>query len=169
MERWLLIGALAGGLLVAAIAAWLAGRVRRRRQRASAHGRRMEAQAPAMLEAMGYTVIARHPERAVRWFVDGEPRETVLRADLLVTRGRRRYAVEVKTGGATQVEKGATRRQLLEYAVHYAVDGVLLFDADRRLLREVRFPLTHRRRRWPWFVIGLLIGAITALAWHTLG
>jgi hypothetical protein len=143
----------------------LAGRRRaRRRQRAADHGRRMEHRAPAALTRRGYRVIERHPALTVRWHVDGAPRELNLEADLLVARGGRRYVVEVKTGGATQVERRDTRRQLLEYAVHYRADGVLLYDADADSLHTVEFPLRARTRRLAWLLAGCLIGALGTLA-----
>ncbi|MCB9528466.1 MAG: hypothetical protein H6701_08745 [Myxococcales bacterium] len=160
LAPWLIAAAAVIGL---ALGLALAGRAReRRRRRAAAHGRRMEARAPAALARRGYRVIERHPALTVVWHVDGEPRELTLEADLLVARGGRRYVVEVKTGGAAQVERRDTRRQLLEYAVHYRADGVLLYDADDDTLRAVDFPLPRPARRLLWFALGLLAGVALA-------
>lgn len=163
LAPWLLVAAAAIGL---ALGLALAGRAReRRRRRAAAHGRRMEARAPAALARRGYRIIERHPALTIVWRVDGEPRELTLEADLLVARDGRRYVVEVKTGGATQVERRDTRRQLLEYAAYYRADGVLLYDADDDTLHAVDFPLARPARRLLWFALGLLAGALlTALA-----
>ena len=66
----------------------------------------------------------------------------VVRADLLVSRGARRFVAEVKTGArAPRIETAATRRQLLEYAVAYDVDGVLLVDMEEHTISEVEFPM----------------------------
>lgn len=151
--------ALLGLYLGGRLARW---RRRRVRVRASAHGRRMEERAPAALERHGYRVIERHPELIVEWWVDGEPRTLELAPDLLVARGRRRYLVEVKTGGSARPEKQETRRQLLEYAAYGPVDGVLLYDADSDRLRAVEFPLDRppgRGRLWP-LLLGLLVGLL---------
>lgn len=158
-----LLATLAIGLALGVSAA---GRLRgRRRRRAAAHGRRMERRAPAALARRGFRVIERHPALTVEYHVDGEPRSLTLEADLLVARRGRRYVVEVKTGGATQIERRDTRRQLLEYAVHYAADGVLLYDADADELHAVEFPLPAARARWPLALAGLLVGvALGALA-----
>lgn len=151
-------------IAAAALGARLTGRLRgRRRRRAAAHGRRMETRAPAALTRRGYRVIERHPALTVEYAVDGAPRELTLEADLLVARGGRRYVVEVKTGGATQVERRDTRRQLLEYAVHYDADGVLLYDADADALHTVEFPLPTARARWPLALAALLIGLALGL------
>ncbi len=161
-------GALAAALLVLiaglALGARLAGRLRgRRRRRAAAHGRRMETRAPAALARRGFRVIERHPALCVEYRVDGAPRELNLEADLLVARRGRRYVVEVKTGGATQIERRDTRRQLLEYAVHYDADGVLLYDADADELHTVEFPLPGPRTRWPLALGALLVGLAIGL------
>ena len=48
---------------------------------------------------------------------------------------------EVKTGAvATKIETAATRRQMLEYAVAFGTDGVLLVDMQAREIRDVVFP-----------------------------
>lgn len=157
---WVALGAALVGLYLGLrVAGW---RRRRRRLRASAHGRRMEEAAPAALARLGYRVLERHPELTVEWRVDGEPRTLELAPDLLVSRGGRRYLVEVKTGGSARPEKQETRRQLLEYAAYAPVHGVLLYDADRDRLRAVEFPLGDTRRRlWP---LALLAGAALGAA-----
>lgn len=159
-----LLAAVAGVALGLRLARW---RRRRRRLRASAHGRRMEDRAPAALERRGYRVIERHPALTVEWRLDGAPQPLELAPDLLVARGRRRYLVEVKTGGAARPEKQETRRQLLEYAVYAPVDGVLLYDADRDALRAVEFPIERGGRGWPWaLLIGAALGAAAVFWWR---
>ncbi len=78
---------------------------------------------------------------------------------------------EVKTGErAPSLTTAATRRQLLEYAVAYGADGVLLVDPEAGAIREVDFalavapapptpPATHPTR---WFLLGALAGAAVA-------
>lgn len=165
---WIVALALAVALGLGAglrLARW---RRRRRRLRASAHGRRMEDKAPAALERRGYRVIERHPVLAIEWRLDGAPQPLELAPDLLVSRGGRRYLVEVKTGGAARPEKQETRRQLLEYAAYAPVDGVLLYDADRDELRAVEFPIERGGRgRIAALLLGAALGAALggAVAW----
>lgn len=159
----LVIAAVIGLALGARLAGW---RQRRRRIRASAHGRRMEERAPAALERRGYRVIERHPVVAVEWFVDGAPQPLELEPDLLVARGGRRFLVEVKTGGATRAERRDTRRQLLEYAAYAPVDGVLLYDADRDELRAVEFPIV-RRPTGGWAIAAALAIGLALGGWAT--
>ncbi len=160
----LAVAAAAGVALGLRLARW---RRRRRRLRASAHGRRMEDRAPAALERRGYRVIERHPALAIEWSLDGEPQPLELAPDLLVSRGGRRYLVEVKTGGAARPEKQETRRQLLEYAAYAPVHGVLLYDADRDRLRAVDFPIERGGRGgWlPALLVGAALGAAAMWWW----
>lgn len=123
------------------IAVYRATRGRRRALDAAAHGRAMEAQAPALLERRGFAILEQHPQRRYPFTVDGTEHEAFLRADLLVERDGRRFVVEIKTGRAAKPTLRDTRRQLLEYALHYEVDAVLLLDADQDALTEVAFAL----------------------------
>lgn len=143
---------LLAALLGAALAAWLttrlrALRVRRRGRRAQARGARLEVEAADALRAAGFRVVTHHPEAGYPLEVDGEVFEVDLQADYLVRRDGRTFAVEVKTGGSARPRQAGTRRQLLEYALFYPVDGVLLFDADRGRIKTVGFPVGNAASR----------------------
>lgn len=141
---------------------WWTGASRRwrlaRRSRRAARGER---EAEALLARRGYRVIERQARGTLEYRVDGEPCEVGVRADLLVARGGRRFVAEVKTGeNAPRPTNIATRRQLLEYAHAFEVDGVLLVDPERDLVREIGLPVrSARSRRWPWLIAGAAIGA----------
>ena len=64
----------------------------------------------------------------------------------------------------------ATRRQLLEYALAYDVDGVLLVDMTAGRLHQVEFPTLDRRAPPAIrFVLGVAVGiALTVLAQQLL-
>ena len=77
---------------------------------------------------------------------DGHPHTVQLRADYLVRRDGQRYIAEVKTGcDAPSLTNAATRRQLLEYAHAYDVDGVLLVDMAAGQIHHVAFPSSRAR------------------------
>ena len=58
-----------------------------------------------------------------------------------VARSLGQGVAEFKGGaGSSSVTNRATRRQVLEYAVLFDVDGVLLVDADTGTIHEVEFP-----------------------------
>lgn len=115
-------------------------RVQRRRQRLAS---RAEDAAERLLERQGYVVVDR---QVVRWWsmwVNGLEKQVSCRADLVVCLRRDRdalFVVEVKTGErAPDPTFPPTRRQLLEYAKAFDVDGVLLLDMEKRILHRVEF------------------------------
>ena len=101
---------------------------------------------------------------------DGAAQTVDVRADLIVTRGGRRFVAEVKTGElAPRLATVATRRQLLEYAHAFDVDGVLLVDPEAGRVAEVTFPMRHAARPLarPWLVLalGVAVGAVATMEW----
>jgi hypothetical protein len=146
---------------------WIVGR---RLRRQSARAQAGEVRALSLLARRGFRVTARQPSE--RWSVQrGDEEHTfTLRADYLVERRGLRYVAEVKTGqDAPSLAARATRRQLLEYHCAFAVDGVLLIDAEAGTVDEVSFRLPAARPR-PLrpllivFVIGLSFGAFATVA-----
>jgi Holliday junction resolvase-like predicted endonuclease len=148
-HQWavLAIVALAGALLALVVmrfarswrATWQA---KRRAARAEAG----EEGAAELLRRAGFRIVAK--QARTRWapLVDGEPHETELRADYLVEARGELLVAEVKTGDAApSLATAATRRQLLEYHVAFAVDGVLLVCPERGKIHRVEFP--QRRGR----------------------
>ena len=148
----------------AIVVLWLAAAWRRWRgsRRAKVRSRRAlagEAAAVELLERAGFTIIAVQPRITWAPLVDGVPQEIELRADYLVAIARpgsagprstarggaesidERYVAEVKTGDdAPRLATAATRRQLLEYHVAFAVDGVLLVSPEAGTIQRVEFP-----------------------------
>jgi hypothetical protein len=146
---------------------WHSWHARRRMQRA-ADG---EARAATLLRRRGFEVQDAQVPGSFVLHVDDAPHTVRLRADLIVQRRGRRYVAEVKTGAvAPRPDHRATRRQLLEYGMAYDADGVLLVDAERGAVHEVRFPgFTGRRsRRWGpvlWALAGGAVAGAAATAW----
>ncbi|HTM23094.1 MAG TPA: hypothetical protein VL172_21385 [Kofleriaceae bacterium] len=127
---------------------WLAVIWLRRRaahSRAVSRGRRAvagEQAAADLLTAAGYRIDATQLCTEWTFWCDGEPITVELRCDALVSRDGRRLVAEVKTGErAPSLTTAATRRQLLEYAVAYRADGVLLVDPEAGAIHEVDFAI----------------------------
>lgn len=143
---WLLVLLLAL-LLVAMFAAWWwergrMGRGSRARQRVASEG---EVDAEALVEEAGYVVMDRQVWAEWTMVVDGVEHVVTCRADLLVEREGELYIAEVKTGrSAPDPCRPATRRQLLEYALAFDVDGLLLVDMAAAEIHAVRLPLRAR-------------------------
>ena len=143
-ESWIVLAAAGGSLaLVQTGRLWWRGAALRWRLRAqAAHAAAGEARAEKLLVRAGYAIAARQVVTTWSVRVDGSEQAVSLRADFVVARGGRRYVAEVKTGAvAPEIAAPATRRQLLEYRCAFAVDGVLLVDADAGKVRAVEFAL----------------------------
>ena len=169
-RAWAILGALAIlvlWLMQRAFARWsvrlrLRGRMRR--------ARRAELDAPRWLLDHGYTVTAAQVSRAYALLVDGDELCVQVRADYLVEREGLHYVAEVKTGmSAPSLRTQATRRQLLEYRMAFAVDGVLLVDAEAERVHVVRFPLdlerTPRVTQDAWLLAAALLLALAVIVW----
>lgn len=144
MTQTIVLGVVA--IVAAVIALWFAAGLRRwrgsrRAKRRAARAGAGEDAAALLLADAGFTIVER--QARVMWapLVDGEPVLMELRADYLVEAGDELLVAEVKTGDeAPSVETAATRRQLLEYHVAFAVDGVLLVCPERGSIHRVVFP-----------------------------
>jgi hypothetical protein len=113
---------------------------RRSRCRRVARAQRAERDAAGLLEAHGFAVLGRQVRQSWSLVADADEVEFTLIADYLVERRGRRWVAEVKTGErALDLRHAPTRRQLLEYRQAFAVDGVLLVDAEGQSLRSVHF------------------------------
>ncbi|HEX7842856.1 MAG TPA: hypothetical protein VF469_35525, partial [Kofleriaceae bacterium] len=100
----------------------------------------------------GFRIVAEQARTFWTPLVDGEPHRTELRADYLVEARGELLVAEVKTGeAAPSLATAATRRQLLEYHVAFAADGVLLVCPERGAIHRIEFPpgegATRARRR----------------------
>lgn len=121
--------------------AWTRGAAARRLQRHKDLGDAGERRARKLLERAGFRVTATQAPGQYELLVDGVSQKIHLRADFLVERGGRHYVAEVKSGEESgKITGRATRRQLLEYQVAFAVSGVLLVDSFGGAIREVVFP-----------------------------
>jgi hypothetical protein len=142
---------------------WRVSSLARHRARRGVAG---QAAAARLLTKAGFTVLDDQPRHSWSATQDGEPHLIELRADYLVERRGLRYVAEVKTGAVVDsLSHPATRRQLLEYQLAFAVDGVLLVCPDRRAIHHIEFAAraTRTPARWPLALAGLAIGA--AIGW----
>ena len=138
---WTLLAALVLLVVGLALALWATQREAGRRSRArNARAQAGEHAAEALLAQHGFAVVARQvPVDGTLW-VDGQAETFGVRLDLVVERGGRRFAAEVKTGdNAPDPAWPATRRQLREYAALCPDMGVLLVDVDAGAVYDVGF------------------------------
>ncbi|QDG54788.1 hypothetical protein FIV42_29795 [Persicimonas caeni] len=140
---WLLSAAFAAILILIVIARAVRRSFRSwRAQRRGKAASRSEKAAAQLLEREGYRVLDSQVRAYWTVTIDGEPHDIEIRADHLVESAGRRYIAEVKMGAeAPQITTAATRRQLLEYRCAYDVDGILLVDMQKLVIRLVEFDL----------------------------
>ena len=152
---------------------------RRARQRVQSRAQDAEASAAALVQREGFQVLGRQVPGEYVFEVDGAQQVASLRADLLVERNGCRYVVEVKSGGPADIGFAATRRQLLDYYLHFSVDGVLLADMRAGVLRRVEFdlpmclncvqgPNPSRIRKALLFAVGALLALAVCLLQRVL-
>jgi hypothetical protein len=147
----LVIAVLAGAFVALVLTRWM--RAWRGSRRASVRAARAgagEDDAAPMLRRAGYRIVARQARTWWAPLVDGQPHEIELRADYLVEANGELLVAEVKTGDeAPRLSTAATRRQLLEYqiafAVAYGAQGVLLVCPELGTIYRVDFPLPTAR------------------------
>jgi len=137
---------LAGALIALVIARILRGwRGTWRAKRRAARAGEGEDDAVGLLQRAGFRIIARQARTSWAPLVDGEPYPIELRADYLVEADGELLVAEVKTGDAApRLATAATRRQLLEYHVAFAADGVLLVCPELGSIHRVEFPRAVR-------------------------
>lgn len=100
-----------------------------------------ETAALALLRQRGYVILETQVRQLWPVLHGGRQVDVTLRADALVRKGKRRYVAEVKSSSlVADLKHGPTRRQLLEYAIAYDTDGVLLIDMHAQHVEEVTFP-----------------------------
>lgn len=140
----------------------------KRRQNVS---KRAEKDAIKLIEKNGYSIIDDQSSLDCQFTVDNKKVNYKIRADFIVTKGGKKFVIEVKSGEkAPDPKTPATRRQLLEYAHAYQADGVILADMTDVVLREIEFDIN--RTRYSWFdklkaailftIIGAIVGFVIA-------
>lgn len=141
IEHIIVIG-LTAAVSVLLAALWLSHtHARRANHRRQLRARRGEERAERLLRRAGFHIDAAQASESWWMLVDGRDVEVQVRVDYLVSRFRRTYAAEVKTGEfAPDPTYPPTRRQLLEYSLAFDVDGVLLVDVEAGEILEVGFP-----------------------------
>ncbi|MEM7607067.1 MAG: hypothetical protein AAF411_17065 [Myxococcota bacterium] len=143
---------------------WRLGAPARRAARARRAAVNGQGRARKILERAGYRILDEQVGGVSVTQVDGEAHRHHLRADFLVERDGRRAIADAKDGElAARISRAATRRQLLEYALAYDVQEVLLVDVRAESIACVRFPAIAPPRRFA-FAAGALAGAILMLA-----
>jgi hypothetical protein len=144
--------AVATSAIVLLLTRWLIGwRYVQHRRASSLHAvqrsvraHRGEQDAESLLVAHGFRILVRQPRAVWAPQVDNVAMPFDLRADLLVQDmvTHEVLIAEVKTGDfAPALTTAATRRQLLEYQLAFAVNAILLVTPERGDIARVQFSM----------------------------
>lgn len=139
------------------------------------HARAKEQSAEDLLKKEGFTIEISQKGFKLPMWVNGQAMQYLVRPDAFASKEGKRYLVEIKTGlVAIDPKHSATRRQLLEYFHGFAVDGVLLVDAELGEIHNVYFQRREKKEEMPSsnkenlklivaFLIGMLFSSLLTL------
>jgi membrane protein implicated in regulation of membrane protease activity len=127
-----------GFLLIAAFFFW-AGR-RRSGRIAGQKSAKSNPRARAILEEAGYEILKIKPTLTVRMEVDDQPYPFVLKSDFIVSRGGRRYIVQLQQENKQlRLQSKLGRNTLLRDVLAFRADGILVINLRKETLSQVRF------------------------------
>ena len=72
-------------------------------------------------------------------FVNDETINFFIRADLIVSKNKKKFIAEVKSGKAASIEEINTRRQLLEYSKVFNNKDLILIDTEKNKIKKIEF------------------------------
>ena len=145
---------------------WTSGASARRIKRNRNSGRKGEENAMKWLKKRGYKVTEQVsvPEF---YTVDGSKKEFDIRPDIFATKGKEKWVIEVKTGGAASTANRSTRRQLREYSAYFPGYQLGLIDggSSHIKLQKIEFPPLPVMYKMPFktLVFLWLSGVITGI------
>lgn len=138
----------------------------RKRMNVSRKAIRGEKKAVDLLEKNGYRILEKQLSGKVLYYINEEPKESLVRADLLVKKNGRSYIVEIKTGDQANPKLPAVRRQMMEYDRVFSPHGILFIDMEKNRIQSVRFD--HKGMRFQAhltdFLFGLVAGVLIAVS-----
>ena len=131
-------------------------------------GKKLENKALQYLRSKGFKILKQQSRVMLSMKVDGKCFDYYVIPDAIVRKGRKTYAVEIKSGKVvTNPQYKDTRRQLIEYYHGCACEGVLLVNAENNMIQEIEFSTTAivKRRNFLirlWILLAFLTGFIVS-------
>lgn len=127
-------------------------------------GKNAEKDAQKMLQKAGFKIVDYQPKFKYQLTQNNEKIEVRITPDFVVSKGKKEFVVEVKSGQvASDIKTASTRRQVLEYAM--ACNRPMLFvDMENREISEIEFPfhLKSTAKNWSkWLAISLMLLTIS--------
>lgn len=127
-------------------------------------GALMETKAKKFLVGLGYSIVHEQYACYHRYKVNGVESVSKLILDYVVSKGRKQYIVEVKSGkSAIYVKNKDSRRQLLEYDFVLENDGVFLLDMENENMQLVEFFPKSKQKTGNFAILLIIAIAITGV------
>ena len=102
-------------------------------------GKKAEKKAIRLLKKNGYKVQNYQPIAKGHVLQDSEKVYFDIRADLIVSKDKKLYIAEVKSGAAASIKEINTRRQLLEYSKVFENNNLILIDTEKNKIKKIEF------------------------------
>ena len=102
-------------------------------------GKKAEQKAIKLLKKNGYKIESFQTTAKGKLLQDDETLTFLIRADLIVSKGKKKFIAEVKSGKAASIEEINTRRQLLEYSKVFNNKNLILIDTEKNKIKKIEF------------------------------
>ena len=102
-------------------------------------GKKAEKKAIKLLNKNGYKIQNYQPIAKGYVFQDNEKVYFDIRADLIVSKDKKLYIAEVKSGASASIKEINTRRQLLEYSRVFDNENLILIDTEKNKIKKIEF------------------------------
>ena len=103
------------------------------------NGKKAEKKAIKLLKKNGYTIESFQTTAKGKLLQDNEIVNFFIRADLIVSKDKKKFIAEVKSGKAASIEEINTRRQLLEYSKVFNNKNLILIDTEKNKIKKIEF------------------------------
>ena len=102
-------------------------------------GKKAEQKAIKLLKKNGYKIESFQTTAKGKLYQDDETINFYVRADLIVSKDKKKFIAEVKTGKAASIDEIYTRRQLLEYSTVFNNKNLILIDTEKNKIKKIEF------------------------------
>ena len=102
-------------------------------------GKKAEQKAIKLLKKNGYKIESFQTTAKGKLLQDDETLTFLIRADLIVSKDKKKFIAEAKSGKAASIEEINTRRQLLEYSKVFNNKNLILIDTEKNKIKKIEF------------------------------
>ena len=102
-------------------------------------GKKAEQKAIKLLKKNGYKIESFQTTAKGKLLQDDETINFFIRADLIISKNKKKFIAEVKSGKSASIEDINTRRQLLEYSKVFNNKNLILIDTEKNKIKKIEF------------------------------